>query len=137
MVAVAGYSVGRWSYSFAFPLGFLAFLGGGLLGLAGLCQKPVLSVDAWRERIAAACLLTYIVILGVEEPLEFVWSARDVFVAVVWLSPLICGGVLLPKRELWLAGLGCWFVLFSGMVALSFNLSHGTGGMGFLSRWME
>ena len=118
-------------------LGQLAFLAGGLLGLVGFFRKSAPDGPARGERFAAASLIVYVVIAGVLEPLAFVGDALDVLVSVAWLLPLIVGGVLLPVRGCWLAGLGCWSVLFSGTAALGYNVSHVQSGMGFLIRWLE
>ncbi len=138
-VSLAGCAWGRSvpGVSARFP-GPLAFLAGGLLGLAGLFRWLAPHGLARGERLAAAAsLIAYAIIGGAVEPLALVWGERGVLVSVAWLAPLIVGGVLLPSRGCWLAGLGCWLVLFSGTMALGYNVSHVHSGMGFLICWLE
>jgi hypothetical protein len=135
--ALAGVVWGRYpEVALGVSPGQLAFLAGGLLGLAGLFRRSAPDGQPWVERLAGACLLAYVVIAGVVEPLAFVGNVSEVFVSVAWLSPLIIGGVLLPSRGYWRAGLGCWSILFSGTAALSYNVSHVDSGWGFLIRWL-
>lgn len=136
-VALAGVVWGRYlEVAISVSPGQLAFLAGGLLGLAGLFQRSAPDGQPWMERLTGACLLVYVVIGGAVEPLAFVGDVAEVLVAVVWLSPLIVGGMLLPIRGCWRVGLGCWSILFSGMAALSSNVSHVDSGRGFLIRWL-
>jgi hypothetical protein len=137
-VVLIGYIAGRyWRGATGLFPGQLAFLAGALLGLACLFQKSAPDGPAWRGRFAAAGLTAYVVIAAIAEPLAFVENAPEVLVSVAWLLPLIIGGVLLPSRGCWRAGLGCWSILFSATMALGYNVSHAHSGMGFLIKWLE
>jgi hypothetical protein len=137
-VILLGFVSGRYSRGITglFP-GQLAFLAGAVLALAGLFQKSAPDGSARGRRFAAAGLIAYVVIVGIVEPFGYVGDASGVLVSVAWLFPLILGGVLLPSRGCWRAGSGCWSILFSGTLALSYNVSHVHSGMGFLIRWLE
>ncbi len=65
-----------------------------------------------------------------------VGDAPSLLVAIAWLSPVAVGGVVLPRRGAWLAGAGCWLVLFAASFALTYNVSHWTSGMSFFWRWV-
>ncbi len=137
LVMLAGVGWGRYVECFRpLAIGQLAFVAGGVLGIAGLFPGPA-DRQVWVKRLTAASLLAYMVLVGIVEPLMFVFNSSDVVFSVAWLVPIIAGGVMLPGRGYNLTGLGCWSVLFSGTVALGFNVSHSGCGMGFLMRWLS
>jgi hypothetical protein len=137
-VVLAGVTCGRFLNCFHPPsIGQLSFLAGGVLGLLGLFWGGTSRGQVWLNRIGGASLLAYIAVVGVIEPLMFIGDSVDVAIAVVWLLPVVFGGVILPVRGCWLTGFGCWAVLFSAAVALGYNVSHWGSGIGCLMRWLE
>jgi hypothetical protein len=45
--------------------------------------------------------------------------------------------VVLPPRGAWFAAAGCWSLLFGGVVAMAYNVSHMESGVGFLMNWVS
>jgi hypothetical protein len=60
----------------------------------------------------------------------------SILAAVTFLSPVIVGGVLLPRRGSWLGGLGCGLVLFSATECLTYNVAHDDSGLSFFWGWV-
>lgn len=104
-VALVGFVTGRcWQGTAGIFPGQIAFLAGAILGLAGILLNSSPDGPAWSERFVATCIITYVVIPAVVEPLAFVGDAAGVLVPLAWLLPLILGAVLLPSRGCWRAG---------------------------------
>jgi hypothetical protein len=112
----------------------LACLVGIVFALVALTRLP-LREDWTVEPIVAAGLLDYLVQASASHQFAWVGGTHGVVVAVAWLSPLVVGGVILPSRGYWFAGLGCWAVLFAGTAALSYSASHFTSGVGLFFAW--
>jgi hypothetical protein len=117
-------------------LGAFAFVIGGFLGFMGVVAGTGHPRSAKAGRLTSAGCLAYILVLAVAEPLLFVGDSTQLPWAVGWLAPMTIGAVLSFVRGYWFAGLACWAVLYSGMAALSYNLSHTGSGIGFLCRWL-
>jgi hypothetical protein len=136
--ALAGVVCGRYLTAISGPsLGQLAFLCGPFLGLGYLFQRADSAGQAWGRCIAALSLIGFAFLLAALEPLDRPCCSPDVLLSVTWLSPLVLGGVLLPRRGCWCAACGCWLVLFSGTAALAYNVYHVHSGMGLLWRWID
>jgi hypothetical protein len=82
-------------------------------------------------------LLAYVIFASATGQFAWVGGAGDVAVAVAWLSPLVAGGVALPRRGGWLAGLGCWVVLFAATAALTYSATHTGSGVGLMFMWLS
>lgn len=134
VVIAAGYGAGSLlDLSGCAGLVQLACLTGAILAVAGWCRRPPLA----EERFAAVGLIAYLIAAVAFEAILFVEDARGVFVSIAWLLPLVVGGVILPRRGAWIAGAGCWAMLFGGVTALAYNVSHIGSGVGFLMRWVS
>jgi hypothetical protein len=59
----------------------------------------------------------------------------SLLVAIVWLAPVIMGGLVLARHGAWLAGAGCALTLFSGVAVLGYNVSHWTSVRSFFFGW--
>ena len=110
---------------------------GMVLPLLGLFRWPRRRKQRSGRRFAAGCLFVYAVMLKFADPFVFVFTPRDLLWSVAWLCPAIAGGVLLPHRRRWPEALGCCAVLFAGVTALSYNVTHIHSGVGFLGSWMD
>jgi hypothetical protein len=134
LVIASGYGAGSFlDQAACWGLVNLACLTAVMLSVAAWCRRP----PSARERFVAVGLLAYLVAAVVSEALLFVQDVREVFVSVAWLSPLVLGGAVLPRRDAWFAAAGCWAILFGGVVALAYNVSHVESGVGFLWRWVS
>jgi hypothetical protein len=109
-------------------------MGLGLLGLAASIPARPSEGLSWR-RIALVGLIVYVLVLVRSEPFFFVYNALTVLWSVMWLSPLVVGGVLLPSLGRWLDGVGCWVVLFAALEVLGYNVNHIHTGVGFFGSW--
>jgi hypothetical protein len=119
----------------------------GLSVIAFACRSgmalAVLSVFQRQPRktqsmnhLSAFGLCVYAVLTDEAEVL-MAGDTLSLLVAIAWLSPVIVGGLLLPRRGAWLAGLGCWLVLFSGVAALTYSVSHSNSGKSFFHGMMS
>lgn len=113
-------------------LAALACLAGAILAVVAWCRRSPTVV----EKLAAVGLIAYLVAAVAFDALLFTQDEKEVFVSIAWLCPLVVGGALLPQRGAWVAAAGCWAVLFAGVVALAYNVSHVESGVGFLERWV-
>jgi hypothetical protein len=111
-----------------------------LLGVVIAVASVLSEWEPQRQKSIAlwgGCLLLYVIVTEIAELLAFGGASWVVPIAVAWLTPLIVGGVALPRRGLWLTAVGYWLVLFSGTAALQYNFSHYTSGfMGFFHGWV-
>jgi len=89
------------------------------------------------ERLAAVGLIVYLVIAIAFDSILYVGDVQELIVAIIWLFPLVVGGVVLPRWGAWLVAEGYWAVLFGGVTAVAFNVSHVDGGVGLLATWVE
>jgi hypothetical protein len=106
------------------------------IALANPLAKPTSSLNM-NQGGWAGCLLLYVIVTECGELLSFGGSVQGLLVGVAWLLPPIVGGVVLPRRGLWLTALGYWLVLFGGAAALAYNFSHWNSGfMGFFHGWV-
>ena len=134
LVFAAGYGAGSFlRLSECSGLVLLACLASVILAVAACCCRP----PTPGERIVAVGIVAYLVVAVVSEALLFVQDTRGVLVSIAWLLPLVVGGVILPRRGAWLSAAGCWAILFGGVIALSYNVSHVESGVGFLMRWVS
>ena len=134
LMVAAGYGAGSFlSQDACTMLAALACLAGAILATAAWSRQSPTMV----EKLAAVGLVAYIVAAVSFDALLFTQDAREVFVSIAWLFPLVVGGALLPQRGARFAAAGCWAVLFAGMVALAYNVSHVHSGIGFFVRWVS
>ncbi len=115
----------------------LAFFSGGIFALAGLVRGAISRARAWYEPVAAFGLLAYMALSVAIEPLMRVTNTLEVYGSVVWLLPVLVGGVFLPRWGCWLTAMGCWSLLLSSSVIPGFNASHWDYGMGFFVHWIS
>jgi hypothetical protein len=134
LLVVAGYGVGsilrRGDCSSLVSLACLA----GMIVAGTACFRRASTA---AERLSAAAPIAYVVTSAVFEPLAFVGDWRGVLISVAWLVPLVVGGAVLPGRGAWLAAAACWAVLFGGVAALAYNVSHVHDGVGFFMSWAD
>jgi hypothetical protein len=109
---------------------------GVVLALFALFRLPRLGAGWSAERVAGGGLLIYVVLATASEQFAWVGNANGVVIGVAWLFPLTLGGVMLPCRDCWLAGLACWCVLFGGVAALTYSASHTGSGVGLFFIWL-
>jgi hypothetical protein len=110
----------------------VATLGGAVLALICLFGWAEPKRSKAVERFGAVGLLTYLVLAVACDAILFTRSEIGLLIAVAWLTPLIIGGLVFPRRSLWLLSVAYWLVLLSGVVALAYTLTHPFGGQGFL-----
>jgi hypothetical protein len=98
-------------------------------------QSPA---ERMTNRLSALGLWLYVISTeALQFPAHWV-DARALPYAIAWLAPLAVGGVVLPRRGAWLAGVGFWLLLFGGVYALAYNFTHCESGMtGFLGGWVS
>jgi hypothetical protein len=137
MVVSGGYVIGSttWATNCS-KIVSLACLVGVILALIALFHPSRAENGFMLERIAACGLVAYVVLATVTEQFAWVWRGRDVLLAVVWLLPLIVGGVGLPRRGCWLVGVGFWAVLFGSVAALTYSATHDASGVGLFGAWL-
>jgi hypothetical protein len=134
LVIASGYGAGSFlDQASCWLLVNLACLSAVILSVTAWCRRP----PSARERFIAVGLLAYLVAAVASQALLLVQDASEVFVSVAWLFPLVLGGAVLPRRDARLAAAGCWVILFGGVVALAYNISHADSGVGFLWRWIS
>src|SRR5262249_47990073 len=114
----------------------LSCLVGVILALVALFRWPWRSAAQVVERLAGVALLAYVVAATASEQFAWVWEASGIVIAVAWLSPLAGGGMILPCRGCWIAGVGCWCVLFGGTGALTYSATHAGSGVGLFFAWL-
>jgi hypothetical protein len=71
------------------------------------------------------------------DPMGYPPGEQRVLWSVAYLVPFVIGGVLLPARRLWLPGVACWCILFSGTLVLAYNTTNfdSRHGRGFFFHW--
>ena len=89
------------------------------------------------DRLAAVGLVLYVVVAVASDALLFAGDTHEVLKSVVWLLPLIVGGAVLPRWGGWLTAVGCWLLLFTGVTALAYDVSHVHSGVGFFGSWLD
>jgi hypothetical protein len=114
----------------------LACLAAVILGLGGAILKPGPDDGFKVERKAATAVMAYVVVAALTEQFAWVSDDHDVLVAVAWLSPLVVGGVVLPRRGNWLPGRWGWTLLFAGTAALTYSTTHINSGVGLAFAWL-
>jgi hypothetical protein len=65
-----------------------------------------------------------------------VGDTQGLLVAILFLFPVVFGGVLLPRWGSWLGGAGFWLVLFSATTCLAYNSTHPYSGQSFFWSWV-
>lgn len=114
----------------------LSALTGMVLALIAVFRRSQSGNGLGVERIAGFILILYVVVAGLSEQFAWVGNARQMIIAIGWLTPLIVGSVVLPRLKCWFAGFGYWLVLFSGVAALVYTVSNYNSGMGLFSGWL-
>lgn len=134
LVAVgAGYAVGQsLSTTGCSSAAGSASLVAVVLGLVSLFRGP-----SAAGRLAGIGLVGYVVAATVTEQFAWAGGIGAVLTGVLWLVPPVVGGVVLPRRGAWLAGVGCWAVLFAGTAALTHSTTHTGSGVGLIVAWRE
>jgi hypothetical protein len=105
------------------------------LAIAGVFRLPA-KAPWWAVVGGAVGLILHVVL---SESLEIILWAGDgpsMLVAIAWLSPIVVGGVWLPRQGAWLTATGYWLVVFAAAVALGYNTTNWSSGQGYLSRWV-
>jgi hypothetical protein len=134
LVVAAGYGAGSYlRLNECSWFAGLAFLVGMILALAACCRR----LATVGQRLVAVAFIACIVAAIVCEALLFVQDARELFVSIFWLFPLVVGGTVLPQRGAWLVAEGCWAMLFGGVAALAYNVSHMESGVSFFLKWVS
>jgi hypothetical protein len=109
-----------------------------LMILLALCRGPrEYSLVDFGLGVYAFGLGIYAFWFVLTDPLGYPTSEQRVLWSVAYLVPFVIGGVLLPARRLWLPGVACWCLLFSGTLVLAYNMnSIGSGhSRGFFFYW--
>ncbi len=78
-------------------------------------------------------LVAYVVSTSIGDPFFRAHDPASGVVAFIWLALPVAGGVLLPPRGHWCAGVGCWVILFAGVAATAYNVIHGISQFGLFS----
>ena len=134
LVVAAGYRAGR-MWDDADVLVPLSCFVGVTIAVFSLfhTQRPATQLG---NKLSAVGLCVYVLVSEATEPFAFTSTTPKMLWAIAWLSPVVVGGLVLPRRGSWFAGVGYWLVLFGGVVALAVNVSHWLGGMlSFFGAW--
>lgn len=139
VTVVAGYIGGRClAFTACTFVVASAALTGVILGVIAQFPSSKLETARWVERVAGGGLIMYVVVATGTDQFAWVRSGRAAIIGVVWLVPLVAGGMYLPRAGYWITSAGCWTVLFGGVAALSYSTSHLRSGMGlFLNSWVS
>lgn len=112
-------------------MGFLFALSAVLLGIIGALVKDRMFIF---EAFWGLGLIAYIRLAIATQQFTWIGTSFDLLHNVVWLIPLILGGLVLPRKDYWLAGIGCWFVLLAGTTALTYSTLDNGGVVGLWTR---
>jgi hypothetical protein len=75
--------------------------------------------------------LVYAVLLAVSDPMRLVANHRQSWPAFDFLlAPLVVAGVLAARRGQWWSACGAWLVLLAQFLALVYNLTNRSSGVG-------
>jgi hypothetical protein len=135
LAVTAGYAAGTLLTSDLAPLVFLSCLAGMALAVGGVFV-PQSGRCRLTAALAALGLCLYLFVSDRVGIIAFAGDAPSVLVPIAWLSPVVLGGAVLPRRGAWLAGAGCWLALFAGSFALAYNVTQLHRGVGFFFRWV-
>lgn len=108
----------------------------GLLLLAvGSFLHPAAIPVPWRW--AAPALFGYALLLFVVNAPWIACVDWGAYTFAALLVPFVVRGVAFPRRGEWPAAVGALLFLFGSVVALAFNVTHGSGGIGYFAGWLE
>ena len=75
--------------------------------------------------------MPYALLLAVGDPMRFATNHRRAWPAFdLLLAPLIVAAVLAARRGQWWSACGAWLVLLSQFLALIYNLTNRSSGVG-------
>lgn len=119
LVVAGGYLAGNTPH--AVFLGMLTVFFGLVFAVASVFLPQPRATQS-VNRLIALGLCVYVFFLDGAGAVIVV-NTPSLLIALLLLSPVVIGGVILPRRGSWLGGVGFWLVLFSAVVSLAYNAS--------------
>jgi hypothetical protein len=113
----------------------LSCLAGVALAVIAIVHPAKSHTPPRFDRFAGGAITIYVIVASCSGQFAHLQVPGSLEVAIIWLLPLMVGGLFLPCLDCWFTGFSCWAVLFAAITAISYSLDNQFSGVGFFWEW--